>query len=275
MNCAVCSSRSFRRGQRAVSRNLGAAIAAFIAVNAGVAQPITAQQEPVDAEPITDEEFHLPVAAAVAARIDQSIVQLGSPRFAERQAADKALVEIGAPAFAKLRAAYLATNDFEVRTRIETIVRTAYFDHHVFNNFGFLGIRQGDTPGPDFDARIQPGHSGIRIPEAIAGYAAEKAGVRAEDVIFALDGQPIPGAGKKAFEAFSAEIRGRGPGKTVTLSVLRNGEELTLHAVLTRPPLGSTSAAGNIGNVLELKPKLGRAKTRFAAWWVKHFERRS
>jgi len=220
-------------------------------------------------EPITDEEFHIPVDEATAARIEQSVAMLGAPNFKAREEAEKALVDIGGPALAKLREAYLTTDDFEVRARIEAIVRIIYLDFHVFSNFGFLGIQRDDghTPGPEDDPRIQPGHCGIRVQQVIAETGAKQAGVLPEDIIIGIDGTPIPGAGRRAFDGFSASIRERRPGARVVLTILRDGEELTLEAVLTRPPPDRRDGGG----VMMLRERIERAKARFVTWWFKYF----
>jgi HEAT repeat protein len=54
--------------------------------------------------------------------IDRLIQQLGSPRFAERQAATKRLEAIGEPAALALRKAATTTPDAEVRRRAESLL---------------------------------------------------------------------------------------------------------------------------------------------------------
>lgn len=232
------------------------------------AAPPAAEPFSSDVEPITGDEFLLPVDETTEPTIDQMIQLLGSPRYPEREQATKSLLEIGAPALGKLRNAYLSTDDFETRSRIESIVQTAYMDFHVFSNFGFLGIsRDPHTPGPDEDPRILPGHCGIKIQQVLKNTGAEQAGMEVEDVVIALDGELIPGIGPRAFEAFSAGIRERRPGTRVTLTVLRGTVELKIEAVLTRPTPDRTLGGG----VQMLREKTERAKARFAVWWVKFF----
>ena len=72
----------------------------------------------------------------------------------------------------------------------------------------------------DFDAKT--GHS--RVLRTIAGSPAEKAGVRAGDVIVAVDGELFQG---KAMSDVIARMRGK-VGETVELSVLRGRELLSL-----------------------------------------------
>ena len=69
--------------------------------------------------------------------------------------------------------------------------------------------------------------SGAGINSVSDGSAAEEAGLRAGDIVTSVDGVPISGS-----EALVATIRGYRPGDTVTLSVVREGEEITLDATL-------------------------------------------
>jgi len=219
-------------------------------------------------EPVADDEFRLPVDAATAGRVDRAIDKLGSPSFAERQQASAALVAIGAPAFTKLRAAYQAGGDFEVCSRIEAIVETVYLDYHVFSNFGFLGIRRDQhTPGPEdpeSNGLIQPGHCGILIELVTPDTGADRAGLRKGDIIVAVDGRPIPGAGARAFDTFSAEIRSRKPGGKLQLTILRDGGALDVEVTLTRPPPDRT-------DIHKLREEIKSAKDRFPAWWALRF----
>jgi hypothetical protein len=56
--------------------------------------------------------------------IDRLIQQLGSPQFAERQAASKGLEAIGEPAVEALQKAVASSPDAEVRRRAETLLAT-------------------------------------------------------------------------------------------------------------------------------------------------------
>jgi putative serine protease PepD len=60
-----------------------------------------------------------------------------------------------------------------------------------------------------------------------AGSAAAAAGLEEGDLITAIDGAEVTSA-----EALVSELRARAPGDTVTLSVVRGGETLSLDAVL-------------------------------------------
>lgn len=222
-----------------------------------------------ESDPITDIEFRLPIDEATSTRVDQLIKALGSPRFADRQQASRELIEIGAAAFRQLRAAYRDQADFEVRSRIETIVQTGFLDFRAYGSFGFLGIQQdaGFTPGNEDDPRIPVGHFGIHINEVHPDTGAERAGLVDNDIVIAVDGKPIQGAGRRAVEWFGQVIRERGPGGRLRLSVLRGtSDPLELEAVLTRPPMELTQ---RLPHLIDLVRK---TELRFPVWWAKHFK---
>jgi carboxyl-terminal processing protease len=80
--------------------------------------------------------------------------------------------------------------------------------------------------------------SGLRVAQVYPRSPASKAGIRAGDVIVAVNGKPL--AGRKSAEA-SALIRGRA-GTTVTLTYTRAGHRTTkrlTRAALTVPPVES------------------------------------
>lgn len=76
---------------------------------------------------------------------------------------------------------------------------------------------------PDFS----PVPAGVRITGARSGSPAEAAGLRAGDVIVGFDGREIAD-----IYAFTYALRARIPGDTVKIEVLRDGQRVTLTAVL-------------------------------------------
>ena len=69
--------------------------------------------------------------------------------------------------------------------------------------------------------------NGVEIIMLDGDSPAAKAGLREHDVVTTLDGKPIQDSGD-----LQRAIRAAGPGKTVTLGVLRNGQPLSLKATL-------------------------------------------
>jgi len=221
---------------------------------------------PAAALDVADEEFRLPLAASQAAEVERLIGQLGSPDYPQREQASDRLVEIGAPAFDPLRTAYRETDDLEVRLRIEQIVGESYLSYHVYRRNGFLGVSQ-DRFGVthEEDARIAEGHVGIRVRQALPDTAAERAGLRENDVIIALDGQPLK-AGPFPSESFGEELRTKGPGVQVELTVLRGAQQLDVEATLgQRPRMYYSPQQGESYEMLVV------ARRNFSVWWARHF----
>ncbi len=261
--CVALAPPTWGNGPR-LSGSAWAVLFAAIASNASAVDPAEALKN----APIDDAEFRIPLEPDEASALEKLVPFLGSPDYQQREEASKGLVEIGAPVFARLREVYRQSSDFETRARIERIVRDAYLDHHLYRNFGFLGIsRNMYTPGADDDPRIPRGHFGLKVDNVTKNSGAERAGIQQNDVIIALDGEPLQGVGQKTFELFSAEIRSRGPGGKVMLGILRGPQELTVEATLTRPPINSADGR----NTQKLTEATGHARDRFEVWWRRYF----
>jgi S1-C subfamily serine protease len=68
---------------------------------------------------------------------------------------------------------------------------------------------------------------GVRFAEVAPGSPAEIAGIRAGDVLVALDGEPIAD-----LRGYSAALKAHEPGDTVVVTVRRGGEEQVVTATL-------------------------------------------
>lgn len=96
-----------------------------------------------------------------------------------------------------------------------------------------LGINAEDlTPqlGAYFGA---PDNGGVLVREVRAGTPAEKAGLKAGDVITKADGKPVHSLGE-----LRAELREKSAEKSVTLGILRKGSEMSVPVAIEppRPP---------------------------------------
>ena len=218
-----------------------------------------------------DEAFDVSLSPDDAARVERLIPQLGSNNYEERVTATEQLASFGLAALEPLRSAYLASDDLEVRLRIEEIVYGAYLMVNVYDQYGFLGISQRGIPATNLDdKRIPAGHVGIAIASITPGTGAEEAGLQEGDIIIALDGEPI----KQNFRAnliFGAMIRSHRPGVTVSLTILRRTprryQQLVLEATLGRCPEHLVRG----GRIAEIPEQLLLAKQQFPAWWARHF----
>jgi C-terminal processing protease CtpA/Prc len=211
-----------------------------------------------------------PVGTASAAEFGPIIDKLGSPSYAERETATERMIEIGPPAFLALQVAYRETEELEVKLRIERIVREAFLNHYVFDKNGFLGISQARTPVEhEHDDRIQEGHVGVKVVRVIPDTAAERAELKQDDIIIALDGVPIPHSGAQVVAAFGESIRVRGPRAKVTLTLLRGTEQIEFDVTLGSRPRRYYDR--NQGQVYEM---LDNTRERFRAFWDEHFRQR-
>jgi serine protease Do len=93
-----------------------------------------------------------------------------------------------------------------------------------------LGINAEDlTPqlGAYFGA---PDDGGVLVREVRAGTPAEKAGLKAGDVIVKVDGKPVHSLGD-----LRAELREKSAEKSVTLGILRKGAEMSVPVAIELP----------------------------------------
>jgi hypothetical protein len=80
----------------------------------------------------------------------------------------------------------------------------------------FGTVPEFDFPGP-----------GVKVASLVAGSPAERAGLRAGDVLIRLDGREVAD-----LRAFSELLRGYEPGRTVEATVIRGGAEHTMSVML-------------------------------------------
>src|SRR5205085_551023 len=90
----------------------------------------------------------------------------------------------------------------------------------------YVGIAGGPRPLPPA-ARVRYGRAtGVEVVEVADGSPAERAGLRAEDLIVALDGEPVTGVGDVQRLMVGERI-----GTLVPINVLRSGRELRMELV--------------------------------------------
>jgi serine protease Do len=82
------------------------------------------------------------------------------------------------------------------------------------------------------------GQTAVVVSEVLEGSPAEKAGLKARDIVLAIDGKPLPGLKPDRVVAgyIEREIERRKPGDTFTLTVLRGAERIEVKAVLGDEP---------------------------------------
>jgi serine protease Do len=97
-------------------------------------------------------------------------------------------------------------------------------------NTPLLGISAQDLSGQLGQYFAAPNGQGVLVTDVHQGSPAEKAGIRAGDVITKLDGQPVRNIGE-----LQMRLRDKRNEKTVTLSVLRKGAEMSIHVAPEEP----------------------------------------
>jgi len=103
---------------------------------------------------------------------------------------------------------------------------------------GFLGLLPQDiTPEMAVQFNLKD-TKGAAIPDVTPGSAADKAGIKPNDIIVEFDGQPVEKA-----DQFRKLVAMKKPGSEVQITVLRNGKKKTLTAKLEERPSEEQLAA--------------------------------
>jgi len=108
-------------------------------------------------------------------------------------------------------------------------VTVSIIDHGFFD-YPWLGVKLSDLSPEEARARQLDTVSGTRVTEAIAGNPAALAGIRADDIIVAIDGIPI----HETSDLASYLGGNKSPQEFAVLSIIRNGEGLELSVLLAK-----------------------------------------
>jgi serine protease Do len=93
-----------------------------------------------------------------------------------------------------------------------------------------LGINAEDLSGQLGAYFGAPDDSGILVREVRPGTAAEKAGLKAGDVIVQLDGKPV-----RTLSDLREQLRGKNDQKTASLGILRKGAPMNVGIAIEKP----------------------------------------
>jgi serine protease Do len=93
-----------------------------------------------------------------------------------------------------------------------------------------LGISAEDLTGQLGSYFGAPNNSGVLIREVRTGTPADKAGLKAGDVIVKVDGKPVG-----ALSELRDQLRDKSDGKAVNLGILRKGSEITVPVTIEKP----------------------------------------
>jgi Do/DeqQ family serine protease len=93
---------------------------------------------------------------------------------------------------------------------------------------GFIGIMPNAIePGQEQAYGLKPGQKGVAISEVDPNTPGAKAGLQVGDVIVAVNGTPVQDE-----NSFRIQVAGMAPGTRVELSIVRNGEQMTVPVTL-------------------------------------------
>jgi len=165
---------------------------------------------------------------------------LSARRFVERRQATERLKGYGPEVYPDLVRVYRGTRSPEVRLRIKRVAAHIYFREQAGRQEGFLGIQPQPVTRDD-DDRLPPGETGIMVVRVLADTAAERVGLRPDDVIVRFDDKPIPA--DRHGTAFTQLVRMLRPDTLVRLVALRGAERLVLRARLSARPLDAATTA--------------------------------
>lgn len=100
------------------------------------------------------------------------------------------------------------------------------------------------------------GDGGVIVTDVISNSPAQKAGVAVGDIIYGIDGAPIPVKREELLPVFQKKIAELQPGKIVAFDIFRgtppDRKTMTLTAELARAPISATDAQEFEDDVLEL-----------------------
>lgn len=166
-----------------------------------------------------------------------ALSELASEDFRTRESAQQKILEWArqspGPAMDSLFRLSQESTEPEVRERCLSILRDVVIESEYLNQGeGYAGIRMqeelGQVPGDPKPRRL------IRIIEVVAGSAAEKAGLRLNDLIAGLDGQIWHD--EAASNAFTTKVRKLKPKTAIKLKILRDGKLMDVEVILGRRP---------------------------------------
>jgi len=118
-----------------------------------------------------------------------------------------------------------------------------------------LGVAISDIDKETMKALKLPNRKGALVPQVEAGSAADRAGLRAGDVIIALDGKPVNHA-----HELPIRIARHHPGDRVSVRIIRDGDTINLPVELDAMPDDQT-VAGRNGHKARSRQVMGVAVT--------------
>jgi hypothetical protein len=232
-----------------------------------------------------------PAPPVDVARADELVSQLGADQYAVREAAESQLIAMGRGVLTPLDRTLAATKDAEVLMRLERVYRALTPQETYAGKNprpGFLGV-QMEVHSTDQDPRLKGREWGVKVVSVVADSPAEKAGLRADDLIVKVDREPF--LGDVTTGSFVRRVQQIGEGESVEIEFFRGKEQLKVTAVLggmAKPPEEQNVVApGQPVNVRQVVVVNGRVVSptpssgvteqdvvsyRWTRWWRTHRE---
>ena len=126
---------------------------------------------------------------------------------------------------------------------------------------GWLGVNIQDLKGELADYYGAKGGEGVLVTEVVPGNPAEKAGIKAKDIITAVDGEKVRTSRELTAKAATLPV-----GETTKITVVRDGKERTVDVKVAKRPVTVADAGkppvekeGEYGlQVTDLTPEMAR-----------------
>ena len=184
-------------------------------------------QEPT-APPLQLEQVkEQPLTKAETTGFKAMVKKLGNPDFLEREKAQKQLQawihKLKARSILPLKDHYLSSKSPEVRARLLKLLERSVNENHGIITRGFVGIQMAPIKGAVSIAQVQP------------NTPAAKHGLLNGDIIAKVDDEDLSKiieTDEAAMEFFSAYIKAKRAGDTVTLHIQRNNKPQKIEIVL-------------------------------------------
>jgi serine protease Do len=128
---------------------------------------------------------------------------------------------------------------FDVPADTVKAVVTQLKDHGAVTR-GWIGVQIQPVTAEIAESLGMKSARGALVAEPQSGSPAQKAGIKAGDVIVSVNGEPVDDA-----RGLAQKISSLAPGASVKLGILRNGREDTLTVILGEMPKERQARAGN------------------------------
>ena len=193
--------------------------------------------------------------------VDQLIDALGSPDYDERQQATDILKAKKKSFTDELIRLYRLESDHEIRLRLVEVAEHIFLKQALQAMGGFMGIQLSAVGGVDV-AALGVGRVAVRADRVLPDTAAERAKLKAGDLILTVDGEEVP-VSRGDPRGFIELIGSKPPGTELKFQVLRGDELFTTRMVLGVKPL---TGLNRVYLTSDQREALREAGTEFTRW---------